>query len=835
MHTLGADEPKTVSRRPKVLVFAVVALGLAQLLVLGAEWRNFNSRHFFAYLTVVAITSVVHVNRDQRYGGFPLNLPFLLLSLVDLTVSQAVTIGCVALVIQNLRSHEAWSIKRFLLRVTYQATVISVASFVLHSLLPSGEFDPSLRLFVAAGALFAANTLPPAMIFRLSTQERLGQLWKSGYFWAFPYYLVSAALARVIQLGESAISTGTWTLVLAVLYLAYRHYRVQKQEWKAREEHAGELAALHVRAIEGLALAVEAKESLNTRGHIRRVQVYALGIGRALGLSGRDLDALQAGALLHDVGKLAVPEYILTKPGKLTPEEFAKMKVHPLVGAEIVEQMEFPYPVAPIVRAHHEKWDGGGYPFGLKGEEIPIGARILAAADWLDALISDREYRKGIPVEEAMDKIAGESGSSLDPKVVEVLRQKYRTLVPLARTQAIQGPVLSTDTAVAHGSAPDAGLDLCGLPQSVPAHGFLTTIAAAAREEHLVREIAGAGASLDLTESMMRIEGALRHEIPYESLVFFVRHANILKAEFATGANSRHLLQLAVPVGEGLTGWVGQHLQPVANGNPTVDPGFQCDPEEPLISVLALPLSTSQGLVGVLGLYRSRKAPFSRRELELGLSVAPNIATSLQNALAHREAELRANLDELTGVHNRSQFIRYLDEELARARREGRSVAVLVAEIRGYSELAKVHGYPKRDEFLVGITRDLRKASREYDRVGRLAENRIALVMPELKPADVVAVLNRVHTMANEQALRVFGIAAQLDVGGAFYPDDGEGSRNLLLVAQSKLEWESRSWEESLHALIQAGQPDPAQAEAGERRSPAQSENVPVAASTSRE
>src|SRR5580692_5654894 len=190
------------------------------------------------------------------------------------------------------------------------------------------------------------------------------------------------------------------------MYLAYRYYLGPKAEWTVRAKHADDVAALHLRAIEGLALAVEAKDNLNTRGHLRRVQVFALGVGKNLGLNGDELEALTAGALLHDIGKLAVPEHILTKPGKLTPEEFAKMKVHPLVGAEIVEQVQFPYPVAPIVRAHHEKWDGSGYPLGLKGEEIPLGARILTAVDCLDALTSDREYRKAMPLDEAMNRIA---------------------------------------------------------------------------------------------------------------------------------------------------------------------------------------------------------------------------------------------------------------------------------------------------------------------------------------------------------------------------------------------------------------------------------------------
>ena len=147
---------------------------------------------------------------------------------------------------------------------------------------------------------------------------------------------------------------------------------------------------------------------------------------RKSGLCPSELDALQAASLLHDIGKLAVPEHIISKPGRLTPEEFEKMKIHPVVGAEILEHVRFPYPVVPIVRAHHEKWDGSGYPFGLMGVEIPVGARILSAVDYLDALASDRQYRKALPLEEVIKRLTDESGKAFDPRVV---REFCRTAI----------------------------------------------------------------------------------------------------------------------------------------------------------------------------------------------------------------------------------------------------------------------------------------------------------------------------------------------------------------------------------------------------------------------
>src|ERR1700739_1426207 len=202
------------------------------------------------------------------------------------------------------------------------------------------------------------------------------------------------------------------------------------------------MASLHLRTIESLALAIEAKDH-TTHDHLQRVRIYAMELAKELGLSADENEAVQAASVVHGIGNLAVTEHIISQPGKLTPEEFEKMKIHPIIGAEILEQVKFPYPVVPIVRSHHEKWDGSGYPNGLKGEEIPIGARILAVVDCLDALASERQYRRAMPLEEAIAFIIVEANRSFDPKVVEVLSARYRELEILAQSATINRPKLS--------------------------------------------------------------------------------------------------------------------------------------------------------------------------------------------------------------------------------------------------------------------------------------------------------------------------------------------------------------------------------------------------------
>ena len=266
-----------------------------------------------------------------------------------------------------------------------------VVIYVLHAPGP-------LALLVAAITHYGCNTAAMSTIIGLTEDKPIATVWTTCYLWSFPYYMVGAAAAGLVNFLNRHMGWQSSLLILPPIYLMYRSYRLYLGKLETEKRHAEQVSSLHLRTIEALALAIEAKDE-TTGEHLQRVRVYAMELAKELGLSEDETEALRAASVLHDIGKLAVPEHIISKPGKLTPEEFEKMKIHPIVGAEILEQVDFPYPVVPIVRAHHEKWDGRGYPNGLSGEDIPIGARILAAVDCLDALASDRQYRKALPLE----------------------------------------------------------------------------------------------------------------------------------------------------------------------------------------------------------------------------------------------------------------------------------------------------------------------------------------------------------------------------------------------------------------------------------------------------
>jgi ribonuclease P protein subunit RPR2 len=194
-----------------------------------------------------------------------------------------------------------------------------------------------------------------------------------------------------------------------------------RETFKQERERTLELHRSYMATVRALANAVEARDAY-TGKHAERVAAYALEIARAAKLDLAGDREIEFGFLLHDIGKVAVPDSILYKPGPLTTEERALMARHPAIGAEIVGQIEFLTDAARVVRSHHERWDGMGYPDGLAGEQIPLAARVFAVADVLDALTTDRPYRAGFPLRQARAMIMEESGSHFDPDVIDAFR-----------------------------------------------------------------------------------------------------------------------------------------------------------------------------------------------------------------------------------------------------------------------------------------------------------------------------------------------------------------------------------------------------------------------------
>lgn len=638
---------RSVSARVFISGMALAAYGCFALAF--AHWQSSDPVKFICYLITALVASSLKVSLPGVEGTMSVNFLFTLLGILELSLPETLLIGIAATLGQfywkPARRLRLVQLAFNLAQVTVSSAVAYgaykfVAVYVLHAPGP-------LALLVAAITHFACNTGAMSTIIGLTEDKPIPRVWTEIYLWSFPYYIVGAATAGLVNFLNAHIGWQSSLLVLPPIYLMYRSYRLYLGKLETEKRHAEQVSSLHLRTIEALALAIEAKDE-TTGEHLQRVRVYAMEMARELGLSEDETEALRAASVLHDIGKLAVPEHIISKPGKLTPEEFEKVKIHPIVGAEILSQVDFPYPVVPIVRAHHEKWDGSGYPHGLTGEEIPIGARILAAVDCFDALASDRQYRKALPLDEAMAKVVSGAGTSFDPQVVAILHRRYIELEKLANEQPLQAPPkLSTDIKVERGLAPAAGFEESAEPAanagSAKDPSALISAARQQRQE-LIDLIRQPGTSLSIEDILSLLAVRLKHLVPHHSMAVYCPRNGVLVAEFVSGENFQLFSSLRIPHGEGLSGWVAQNHKPILNGNPSVEPSYLNDPTKysTLRSALAVPLEAPSGVVAVLALYRAGQDAFTADELQVVETIGSGLGTAIESAGQPKASGVRA-------------------------------------------------------------------------------------------------------------------------------------------------------------------------------------------------
>ena len=629
-----------------IALLALAALACFALAL--THWQSSDPVKFACYLGAALLASSLKVSLPSIEGTLSVNFLFTLLGILELSLPETLLIGLASTLAQFYwRPARRPKFIQLVFNVS-QVTVSSAAAYGVYQLVATHVLHGPgpLALLVAAITHFACNSTAMSAIIGLTESKPVSKVWTESYLWSFPYYMVGAAIAGLVHFLNGHIGWQSSLLVLPPIYLMYRSYRLYLGKLETEKRHAEQVSSLHLRTIEALALAIEAKDQ-TTGEHLQRVRVYAMELARDLGLTEDETEALRAASVLHDIGKLAVPEHIISKPGKLTPEEFEKMKVHPIVGAEILEQVDFPYPVVPIVRAHHEKWDGSGYPGGLKGEAIPIGARILSAVDCLDALSSDRQYRKALPLDEAMLKVASEAGTSFDPGVVEILQRRYVELEKLAREQPLQAPSkLSTDIRVERGLAPAAGFaESAESACAVGVKNHTAIMATACQQAQALCDLCREqGESFALEDILSLLAVRLKHSVPYDSMAVYFSKNNVLVPEFVSGENLKLFSSLRIPLGEGVSGWVAQNHKPILNGNPSVEPGYLNDPSKysTLRSALALPLEGSTGVAAVLALYRARQDAFTKDDLRVLEAFGAGLGPVIESAARAKAAGIGA-------------------------------------------------------------------------------------------------------------------------------------------------------------------------------------------------
>jgi len=784
---------KGLSIPAKLFIALVVITGLATLIYGGIHQSSKNIAEFICYLGIAILASRLKVNLPGITGTLSVNFLFILIGILELSFTETLILGAISMLAQCLYPDRPKAIQ-VTFNVCAGSLSTAIAYVVYHHPLTNLLIDSHpVLLGLSATAYFIANAGSIATVISLTERRPLMRILIDCYFWSFPYYLVGAGIAGSIAWLNQTLNWETSLLVLPVAYLIYRSYRLYLGKLEDEKRHVEEMANLHLRTIEALALAIEAKDH-TTHEHLQRVRVYAIEVAKELGVSGPELEALHAAALLHDIGKLAVPEHIISKPGRLSPEEFEKMKIHTLVGAEILERVRFPYPVVPIVRAHHEKWDGSGYPLGLKGAEIPVGARILSAVDYLDALASDRQYRRAMPLKEVMQKLASESGKSFDPRVVDVLQRRYQQLERLAIAKSAEDPnaPLSTAIRIERGLEPAAGFENAAAQDYAGRENtFLSSIAAARQEAQALFELSqDLGASLSLGETLSVFSVKLKPMVPYDAIAIYIQRDQELVPEYVNGDNYRLFTSLRIPVGQGLSGWVAQNRKPIVNGNPSVEPGYLNDPTKfsTLRSALAVPLEGVAGVIGVLALYRSDRDAFTTDHLRILLAVSGKMALAIENALKYQQAENSATTDYLTGLPNARSLFLQLDRELARCKRDNSSLTVMVTDMDGFKQINDRFGHLEGNRVLRLFAQALKDSCREYDYVARMGGDEFVVVAPGLAQDAAGKKAEQMRALARHAGSEVCGEEIlSLSVGRAVYPEDGNDAEQLLAEADRRM------------------------------------------------
>ena len=565
---------------------------------------------------------------------------------------------------------------------------------------------------------------------------------------------------------------------------------------------AAKINRLHLATVEALATAIDAKDQ-TTHCHVRRVQIYAEGMGELFRLSDDEVQALHAGALLHDIGKLAVPDHILNKPGELTPAEFDRMKIHTTVGAQILERVGFPYPVAPVVLHHHERWDGRGYPEGLRGEQIPITARILAVVDTFDTVREDRPYRPGMTRDEAGSLLRRGAGTHFDPTVVELFLRHLPRFEAEISEAGIDAPGFTQEEVdvrqLVDGEA-RAGITgslsypaEAGAPQT-PQPAYMSQIHDAHREVFALYEIARTfGSSLDVQDVVTLTVNKVGNLVPFDTCAVYLydEHKGCATVAHAAGLNAEQVRRRTIALGEGVAGFALANRQPITRLDPSLDfQNLELAAGSDYKSVIALPLLRGEQLLGALCVYSLKADHYTDDHLRLLDTVSRLASDALANAVHHAEIESNAMTDALTGLPNaRALHVRF-EEEAARARRSRRGFQVVMLDLDEFKYVNDTFGHKTGDLLLREIGRVLQAQLREYDFLARYAGDEFVALVQDVDEDGMAELRERIARAVQDFRLHVRGerhARVGISIGTAAFTTHGETLDQLLIVADAAM------------------------------------------------
>jgi diguanylate cyclase (GGDEF)-like protein len=461
-----------------------------------------------------------------------------------------------------------------------------------------------------------------------------------------------------------------------------------------------------------------------------------------------------------------VPSHILSKPGRLTHEEYDRLKIHPRVGADIIKSVPFPYPVAPLVLAHHERWDGRGYPSGVKGRNIPVGARILAVVDCFTSMLSERPYRPSHTYAEAIATLRENGGSTLDPDLVE----KFIEILPAIESQLHAVQSVPRETQIAQSENVQNG----------PATA-LVDIAVAHREEQMLRDVGQSlSSSLRVSDALSLISTRLVSMMPLDACALFLVDP------------TSHLFMCSHVVGshqDAIRGTTAGSIESLGVALPRAA-GSLLGTALRLQSLTVAPLVTEGGTIGALAVYHVERNAYTQDHRRLLARVAAHAANVFANALVFEQTQEQSLTDVLTGLPNRRYLDRHLAQEVARVRRHGGQLSVLVLDMDGFKQINDEFGHQAGDSALKEVSQTLRVSLRIYDVCARFAGDEFVLVLGDCDSAQAerrrVDLQRAISSLWVEPAPgRV--VSLSVSIGAATFPDDADTVDGIISVADRRM------------------------------------------------
>ena len=734
---------------------SVIVLGVVVLAAALVTWEVVFSVRYLMYFALALMAAGLKTGKPAFPGTLSIGYVFLLLGIIEFSLAETLLIGCATVTVQEfVERRRGQTLRSTLFQLGNVCIAVTAADLVFHySWTPTSGSSPMIPLAASALVLFGMNTFPAAAYSALTQRSRIMAVWHECSFWTLPFYLSGAVVALMVSGINRTLGWDYGTASLPIVLFVCRVVRRYLDEVRHRDVYLDDLETRHYRVVEALGIAVEARKH-STYLQLKRTETYALGIAEELDLTGEELRSLRVSALVRDIGMLSVPEQITSKPGRLTAEEYEKMKSHAEIGADMLEQLQFAPSVVTAVRHHHERWDGEGYPDRVKESMIPIGARILAVADCFSSLLVSRPYRKAYSREDALSFIISQAGVAFDPGVAGVLAANHEEFEKRVHAKMKQGRDFA-------GSIVDARFEaqcLFDLSQDL-------------------------GRSLCLNETLFTFVQRVRPLVPYDCLAIYLLKGSRLVPEHVDGAECSVYYGLEIPLGEGISGTVASTSKAVLNEDPRVEVLHTTEEHRgtDMRSAVVVPVEGTERTIGAVALYRREENAFDKDDLRVLLDAARKLSPSVQNALQYQDVADSATTDSLTGLANARSLFLHLDGELARCQRTEAPLSILVCDLDGFKHVNDRHGHLMGNNVLKAAAQVLEVNCREYDFVARMGGDEFVMVLPGA-PSEAITektrkLIGEVARCADEVCP---GCGVSMSVGVAHYPEDGRDAETLL-------------------------------------------------------